>query len=310
MLLAPYSLAESLRDSAGIYLQNAVKIYLSIEGKVSIYSDDNLGDSANIICSLKRSAEHLFKLKLALADPILLYPIPKKIEEYLKLRHIDVRKSSHPYLNLANTIGFKEAIERVKLLKDSVGYNFSVFCEINSLRNSLEHHWDHNEKFLIKNLGIMSKRIIPSFREFVEGVLHEDFSRLISKAMIEDIDRLDRATIEGHTLNTQRRLEYHRELYKENPESVKGLPIKPKEYSSLEEVEVDANCPVCSTKLSALWDFEVDYDENGPVAAFPDAKCLYCQTCRFYIDGVDVTVFLPDGLYEYFKDADWYEDPF
>ena len=114
MIIGPHSLLESLRDSASIYLQNAVSLCLRIEGKVSVYSDENLGDSANIICSLNRAAEHLLKLKLAQTDPILLYPIPKKVEEYLRLRDMDVGKHGMRSTNLANTIGFKESIERVR----------------------------------------------------------------------------------------------------------------------------------------------------------------------------------------------------
>ncbi len=308
-MLRPHSLSDSLRSAARLYLDNAIRLYLKIEGKVSIFNQENLGDSANIICSINRSAEHLLKLKLALTDTILLYPLPKKVEEYLRLKSVDAISEKH-HVKLGNTIGFKEALERVRLLSGSEKFDFSVFTEINSLRNSIEHHWDHNEKFLQKNIGIMSTKIIPSFRDFIQTVLNEDFSDYNYEHLLEDMERLDRAIINGHSLTTQRRLEQHRKIYSDNPKSIRGLPEKPNQYVKLDEEEVNVQCPICSENFTALWDFEVDYDENGPVAAFPDAKCLYCHNCRFYIDGRDIATYLPEELYEYFKDEDWSIDPY
>ncbi len=111
------SFKKSLKDAAALYLQNAVQLYLKIEGNVSIFNNANLGDSANIICSTNRSIEHLSKLKLALIDPVLIYPLPKTTEQYLQLRSINI-KSDRKLAPVLNTIGFNEAIKRVKLLPE------------------------------------------------------------------------------------------------------------------------------------------------------------------------------------------------
>jgi len=58
----------------------------------------------------------------------------------------------------------------------------------------------------------MSTKIVPSFRGFIQDILQEDFTRILPKHLNEEIDRLDRAIIEGHTLKTQQRLDYHRVL--------------------------------------------------------------------------------------------------
>ncbi|MEW6230581.1 MAG: hypothetical protein AB1700_21260, partial [Bacillota bacterium] len=47
----------------------------------------------------------------------------------------------------------------------------------------------------------------------------------------------------------------------------------------------------------AFWDWEPDYDDEPvPTSAYPDAKCLSCAQCGFYVDGADVANYLPEGI--------------
>lgn len=84
----------NLKSSGIIYINSSLKSYISIEGKVNNYSSENLGESANTICSVCRSIEHIMKLKLVKTDPILLYQLPKNIKDYLKIKSINVTQES------------------------------------------------------------------------------------------------------------------------------------------------------------------------------------------------------------------------
>ncbi len=296
----------NLQEAAKAYLHTAIRSYLKIEGQVSIWSDERFGDSANIVCSLNRAIEHLLKLRLLMIDPLLLYPVPKKIEEYCRIKQIKTKDDQETERRikereaLSHTVSFKEALSRVDLTYSQHDYDFKCFQEIYSLRNSLEHHWDRNEEFLQKVVGQMSNVIIPQLTEFIRKILEEDPLQYFPHFLISEVETLDRAIEQGHSLQQQHRFEKHLRLYKQNPESARQNLHYPENFKGLAEEETEVKCPVCNENMFALWDWEADYDVSdgqGVVSgAFPDAKVLHCPNCNYFVDGRDITTYLPDGL--------------
>ena len=296
----------NLRSAAKAYLNTAIQLYLKLEGKVSIWLDYRFGDSANIVCSLNRAVEHLLKLRLLKLDPMLLFPIPRNIQEYCRIKEIQL-KDHKPIENqkaqreaFSHTISFREALERVDLTQVGTDYNFRSFAEIYSLRNSLEHHWDRNEEFLQRVVGNMSSTIIPSIRDFIKDIINEDPDDYFDTKLLQEVKRLDRANEMGHSLKLQQRFEEHQNLFLEDPDACKKKYSLPNQYEKLSEKETDAECPICKNPLMALYDWEADYDVEGeeyfPVGAYPDTKCLYCINCHFFIEGIDIGTYLPDGI--------------
>ncbi len=121
---------QNLREAATAYLYTAIQLYIKLEGRVSIWSRGEFGDSANIVCSLSRAIEHLLKLRLIKIDPLLLYPLPKKIEEYCCRRNILIKKIGSEEKLIqerelsARTIPFLEALSRVELTQTDTEFNF------------------------------------------------------------------------------------------------------------------------------------------------------------------------------------------
>jgi hypothetical protein len=307
----------NLREAARSYLYTAIKLYIKVEGKVSIWDPDRFGDSANIVCSLNRAIEHLLKLRLLKIDPLFLYPLPKSIEEYCNIKNILTKNQKYTERKIkesliqSRTISFKEALYRVDLTQTDTDFDFKCFKKIYFLRNSLEHHWDRNEEFLQEIVGMMSKKVIPCLKNYIESILKEDFYVFINNNMIKEVERLDRALEAGHTLNFQCRLEHHKKLYEKDPANCKKTFNLPEKYKDLSEEEIESKCPVCNEELVAFWNMEADYDVEGGrsyiINAYPDAKCLFCYNCHFFIDGHDISTYLPDGLdIEFESDNNWF----
>lgn len=308
----------NLRQAAQSYLHTAIQLYIKIEAKVSVWDSERFGDSANIVCSLNRAIEHLLKLRLLKTDPLLLYPLPKKIEEYCHIKQITTKNKKEIERRikereiLAHTISFKEALSRVDMTHPSQDFNFNCFKKIYSLRNSLEHHWDRNEEFLQSVVGSMSTNIIPCIKKFIVNVLEENPDDYFYKYTIEEVERLDRALSQGHSLSLQKQLEIHTQLYAQDPKACIEKYHCPPKYTGLAEEDTESECPVCNHQITALWDWEADYDVEGStgpayiVGAFPDVKCLFCYNCHFFVEGNDISNYLPDGLeIEYEPDEDY-----
>ncbi len=164
------------------------------------------------------------------------------------------------------TISFQEALTRVELTQTDTDFDFKCFNKIYALRNSLEHHWDRNEEFLQSVIGMMSKTVIPYLNEYIESILHENFTKYIDETLMEEVKRLDRAIQNGHSLDLQRRFEDHKSIYARNPVSCAKKFSCPEKYKSLAEEETQAECPVCKGQFIALWDWEADYDVEGDYA--------------------------------------------
>ncbi|MBA7518254.1 hypothetical protein ES705_10323 [subsurface metagenome] len=309
----------NLRQAAKAYLHTAIRLYIKLEARVSIWNDVKFGDSANIVCSLNRAIEHLLKLRLLKIDPMLLHRFPKNVEEYCCVKQIrtknskDIERRIKEKEILSHTISFKEALARVDLTQSNTDYDFRCFNEIYALRNSLEHHWDRNEEFLQKVVGKMSSNIIPCLKEFIKEILKEKPEDYFDKELLKEVERLDRAIERGHSLELQRRLEEHLNLYSKDPDDCKEKYRYPTKYSGLAEEETEVKCPVCKHPLLALWDWEADYDVEGTSGegyisgAFPDPKCLTCVNCHFFVEGGDIDTYLPDGLDIEFE-PDYYDD--
>lgn len=142
----------------------------------------------------------------------------------------------------------------------------------------------------------MSKKIIPSIRSFIEDILKEDSSEYFDSDLLETVNTIDRANDSGHTLATQKRLEEIKKLYSTDREKLIFREKYPAQYQTMDDYETEVPCPVCNESMIAKWDYEVDYDMEGPVAAYPDPKCLYCETCKFYVEGNGLSEYLPEGL--------------
>jgi hypothetical protein len=306
----------SLRLAANAYLHTAIKSYVELAGEVSIWNPDRFGLSANVVCSLNRAIEHLLKLRLCKTDWLLLFPLPKKVEEYCLIKEIPMQGNQSPGDRkrerelLSHSISFKEALSRV-ILTSNVKFDFSCFGEIYALRNSLEHHWDRNEEFLKKVVGNMSGKIIPCLKEFITNILKEDEKYyFFDSNLLEEVDRLDRAFLLGHSLELQHRFEEHKELFARNPELCREKWTCPDKYERLLEEEIKVDCPICGEKFLALWDWEPEYEVEGGEGyvsnAFPDVKCLYCVNCHFYVEGRDIETYCPDGIEIEFE-RDWDE---
>ena len=295
-----------LRQAAAAYFLTAIELYLKIEGRVSVWNDLRFGDSANVVCCLNRAIEHLLKLRLLKIDPLLLYPLPKNVEDYCRVRQIATKNSEGAVRRikereaLSHTISFKEALTRVDLTYPPGDYNFKCFWEIYSLRNSLEHHWDRNEVLLRKVVGRTSSLVIPQITQFIERILGEDPKHYLPNDLISEVQALDRAIERGHSLRQQQRFEEHARIYRENPDIAKRRLQLPAAYRDLAEVETEVECPVCREKMTALWGWEADYDVDDGVGCisggFSDAKALHCEQCGYFVEGEDVETYLPDGL--------------
>ncbi|NJL72414.1 MAG: hypothetical protein HC888_13000 [Candidatus Competibacteraceae bacterium] len=292
-------LDDRLRKSARIYLEHAIGAYLAIEGKLTFFSDANIGQSAAVIGSIHRAMEHLMKLALLKKDPVSLFPLQKVYEKYAELRGLFPKGKKRPSLPNSGTIDFREAIERIQIIYGDGRFDSKVFSEIHTLRNSIEHFWDHNLAFLEKNISLMSSKVIPAMDDFVKNVLREDPIEYVSKRLRHDVNTLDRAISEGNSLILQKRLEEFQDAYGLSPRKSMQLSNPSSQHLKLDSIETDASCPICSTNMTAYWDFEADYDEYGPVAAYPDAKLLLCENCGFYAEGMDIEHYLPESLDEY-----------
>lgn len=288
--------------AASAYIASALRAYLAIEAQISVYSRERFGQSAEVICSLGRALEQLLKLRLWAIDPVLIVPLPKKPEDYLILREIPFagmteqqRARRHAELT-SNTISFKDALRMARLVSVMKDFNWQPFEELYALRNSLEHGWQVNESYLRRIVGNLSTITIPSFQRFISEDLGLDPLSIFSKAQIREVDILERARAKSHSLAMQKRLEAHQALFARNPDEAKRSMRFPERYGSLSEQETEVSCPVCRAGMFAWWDWDVDYDEDGPVGAYPDVKCLHCHGCSFYIEGADVGTYLPDGI--------------
>ena len=297
---------KNLRLAAKAYLHTSLMLYIKNEGEVSIWEYEKFGDSANIVCSLNRAIEHLLKLRLFKIDPFLLYPLPKKVEEYCHLKQIatkndkELDKKIKDKEILSRTISFKDAIMRVGLTQSGTNYDFRHFNEIYALRNSLEHHWDRNEEFLKKVVGSMTAAIVPCLKEYIRDVLQENPEEYFPESVLQEVERIDRAIQKGHSLRLQARLEDHQRLFAEDQEACRRKYSLPGEYIGLDEEETQVECPVCHQQFYVLWELEPDYDVEGTTGegyfcgAFPDFKCLFCNNCHFYVDGADIYAYLPE----------------
>jgi len=311
--------ARCLRQAAKSYLATAIQNYLDIEGQVSVWSEERFGRSAVVVCSLSRAVEHLLKLRLFKLDPLLLYRWPKRIEDFCQIRGIPLadnqssaqRREEREFL--AHTVPFKEALERVRSTLAHTSFDFKHFKHIYALRNSLEHHWDRNEAFLQRVVGNLSSKTIPTLQRFVTDVLEERVEDYFDRRLLEEVQRLDRAIAEQHSLQLQRRLEEHRQLYARDVELTRRKWPYPDRYIGLADQETEVACPVCGEPFVALWDWEADYDVEGSTGegyvsgGFPDPKCLHCPNCHFYVEGEDIETYLPEGLeIEFEPDWDYY----
>jgi hypothetical protein len=302
------ALATRLQKSASIYLEHAVKTYVQIEGKLSLYSDESIGQSAAIVASVHRCMEHLLKLAVLRKDPLSLFLLPKTYEKYAEMRGLSFKKTAMSAIPQSGTIKFLEAMDRVDILYGEKKYDSQVFRSIHTIRNSIEHCWDHNLSFLEKNISIMTSKILPAIAGFLSNILGQKFEECVNHWLLEDVKKLDLAIAEGHSLALQKRLDAFKEAFSINVRRARALSNPPSKPLRLDNIEIVTACPVCKTRLTAYWDLEADFDENGPIGAYPDAKLILCSNCGFYVEGMDIDIYLPDGLDEYLEDYDWRTD--
>ena len=306
---------ENLRQASVAYIHTALQTYVKLEGKVSLRDLERFGDSANVVCALHRAVEHLLKLRLAKLDLLLLYPLPKKPEDYYRMRGIAMRgdtetaRAREEAIASSHTVPFSEAKDRVYATTDST-CDFKCFGRLSSLRNSLEHHWDQNEGMLQKVIGEVSTDVLPAIRDFIATVLSEDPDEYFDTELLAQVEQLDRALANGRSLVAQKKVEAHAALYTSDPEASRSVP-KPRELSSLNERELgDVPCPVCGVALWAYWDWEADYDvegSHGPAyvsGVCPDVRYVFCENCHFTVTGREVNEYIPDEFVDEIMDEE------
>ncbi len=115
----------------------------------------------------------------------------------------------------------------------------------------------------------MTSKILPSIAEFLSNVLGQKLEEYLNHWVLDDVKKLDLAIAEGHSLALQKRLDAFKEAFSINVRRAKALSNPPSKPLRLDEIEIDTACPVCKTKLNAYWDFEADFDEYGPIGAYP-----------------------------------------
>ena len=299
---------------AAAYAYSALKAYLEIEGEVSFLSPDKYARSAEAVCGLARCLEHMLKLRLWQVDPALVFPAAKKHEDYLILKGVKLpglgeTKQAKRYAELtANTVTFGEALDVVRLLSEAADFPWDVFKGLYGLRNSLEHGCRPNETYLRHFFGGLSAQTLPALQRFIAEELHLE-NVILDPTLLKDVEVLDRAHEQSHSLAAQKRLEFYQKLWTGGLGAAPAEYQLPDKYPKLNEYETSVECLVCKNLMSALWDWEPDYDDEGPAGAYPDAKCLLCGTCGFFIDGRDVETYLPEGIpTEEVVDPDEYTD--
>jgi len=291
-----------LRTVAAAYANNALRAYLKVEGNVSFVGSSDYATSAEAVCGLARCVEHLLKLRLWQEDSILIFPMVKKHVDYLILKGTAIpgmgeeEQSQRRAQLTAKTITFREALEVARMLSEATDFPWDVFEGLYGLRNSLEHGWRPNKAHLQRFFGILSTETLPALQRFVAEELHLEHD-IFSPELLKDVKTLDRAHQEGHSLATQKRLEFFKKHWAACVGTVPEEYQLPGKYLKLSEYESSASCPVCGACMDAFWDWEPDYDDEPvPTSAYPDAKCLSCAQCGFYVDGADVANYLPEGI--------------
>jgi len=299
------------RKAAQAYVASAVKLYLDTEAHVTPDNRESLGDAANVVCSIARAMEHLLKLRLLRLDPALLYPMPMSLETYAVVKGLPYSASKkRPELNTLTTIGFSEALRRVRATMDMDHKSLRAFARVRRLRDMLEHHWDSNLDYLGGIVGEMSSEIIPALQAFVSDVLNEKPSLYLDAQALAKVETLDRALAEKHSLVLQQRIETQKAEWQSNPRACARRHHIPEEYLSGEVLQLKASCPVCGSILHLYWDIEADFDyeadSDTPVgSAMPVPKCVWCSTCHFYADGKDMGSYLPDDLEYPENESSW-----
>ncbi len=128
------------------------------------------------------------------------------------------------------------------------------------------------------------------------------------------MEELNEALKSKHSISLHRRYTEIKKLYETSPELCKERYNYPEIYKGLNEIETSSRCPICDNLFLALFDLEADYDysdgESYISGVYPLVKCLHCDKCCFYVDGIDINTYLPESfdidLEEYFRED--YED--
>jgi len=317
---------------ASLYI--VLSLYVKHEARISFYDDENFGDTANIICSLNRAIEHLLKLKLIKTDLRKLYKTPQNLIDYCILNKkaypCELKNFYHEHKNkdleknrlkqekilFSRTIDFQESIKRVKEILPNSSYNFKNFIDIHNLRNYLEHNWNgKEEEFLRKIIKVMVYDALPTIKEYITKILEEDYKQYFDKNLLKEIEILNTAIQNKHSIALHKRFTELKKIYEENPEQCCEEYSYPDRYNNLFKIETNINCPICKSEFVALFDLEADFDyadgESYVSGVYEDIKCLHCNKCCFYVDDIDIGTYVPEtfriDLAEYFHE-DYEED--
>jgi len=312
---------------ASLYV--AFSLYVKHEAKISFWDDENFGDTINIICSLNRAIEHLLKLKLLKTDIKKLYKTPNNLIEYCIInkipypkelksfytdntkKNLDENRSQHEKIFFSKTVGFLESKKRVEEIIPKKVYNFKNFIVIHNLRNYLEHNWSgKEEEFLKKIIDVMVYEAIPTIKDYIINVLEEDHKYYFDEELLKQMEELNEALRNKHSIALHRRFLEIKKIFKEDPEQCCEKYSYPTIYNKLFEIEISAKCPICNGLFFALFDLEADWDYSGGesyvAGVYPEVKCLHCKKCCFYVEGIDIETYFPDSseidLGEYFKE--------
>lgn len=315
--LAPES--DSMREATKAYITAAIKLYVSTEYRVMNGGTRTLGDKANVVCSVARAMEHLLKLRLCAVDPVLMYDVPKSFEEYCVARHVPILlpKDGDQYWSRRRTIGFSEAIERVRMTLNGAAYDFKEFKRVRLLRDELEHRWSDNNGYLDDVVGGMSSRIIPCLSQFISSILKEGPDEYINQRLLARVDQLDSALNAKRLATCQSRLEKTRADYAADKDRCRRQHALPISEERWERFETQAICPVCGEHLSVWyemipeWEGEMGSDgeyDSYSVGVYPETYVAFCDQCHFFAEGQDAATYVGEDVDIYPSDLGA-EDP-
>jgi len=310
---------DSMKEATKAYITAAIRLYVSTEYRAMNGGTRTLGDKANVVCSVARAMEHLLKLRLCDVDPVLMYDVPKSFEAYCVARHLPISlpKDGDQYWNRRRTIGFPEAIERVRMTLNGAAYDFKEFKRVRLLRDELEHRWSDNNGYLDDVVGGMSSRIIPCLSQFISSILKEEPDEYIDQRLLVRVDHLD-STLNAKRLATcQSRLEKIGADYAADKDRCRRQHALPISEEKWERFETQALCPVCGEHLSVWYEMMPEWEgEMGPdgeydsyfVGVYPETHVAFCDQCHFFAEGQDAATYVGEDvdIYPYDLGA---EDP-
>jgi hypothetical protein len=237
-----------------------------------------------------------------------MYDLPKSIEAYCVARHLPISLPGEVsrHRSCQTTIGFAEAINRVRMTLNGATYGFGEFLRVRRLRDELEHRWSDNNKYLDDVVGGMSSRIIPCLSQFVSSVLKEEPEEYIDRKLLDRVDRLDCSLNAKRLATCQSRLDRTEADYAADKNRCRRQHALPVPEEQWERFETQVPCPVCGKPFSVWYEWVPDLDvETGAdgqvdpymIDIYPETRLAICDECHFFAEGRDAVEYAGKDIY-------------